>query len=111
MVTVLVCGQEVPAGGFVPITVPTGEFEPTFWVVGTRCTRCNAACAAASVSFCTFGTLEVKGPLETRIATTVPLATRPAGRVPRTVPFGTVLLGLWAPLATLKPSAVSMAVA
>src|SRR5260370_15042937 len=111
MVTVLVCGQDVPAGGFVPITVPTGEFEPTFWVVATRCTRCSAAWAAACVSPATLGTTEVKGPLETRIAMVEPFDTRPAGLVPATRPLATALLCTRAPFLTVKPSAVRAAVA
>src|SRR5437016_6042529 len=83
--TVLVCGQVVPAGGLVPITVPMGEFEPTFSMVATRWTRCRAACAAACVSPFTEGTTEVKGPLETRIVIVEPFDTRPAGLVPATM--------------------------
>ena len=55
IVTVLVCGQVVPAGGLVPVTVPTGAVEPTFWMVEARCTRCSAACAASCFSPCTCG--------------------------------------------------------
>ena len=109
--TVLVCGQVVPAGGLVPITVPTGAFEPTLAMVEIRCTRCNAACAAACVSPCTVGTTEVKGPLETRIVIVVPFDTRPAGLVPTTMPLATVLLCTWPPRLTVKPSAVRTAVA
>src|SRR5271166_4490836 len=111
MVTVLVCGQVVPAGGLVPITVPTGAFEPTFSVVETRCTRCSAACAAVSVSFCTSGTTEVKGPSETRMVIVDPFDTRPAGLVLVTEPLGTVSLCTRAPCLTVKLSAVRTAVA
>src|SRR5712691_4711523 len=111
MVTVLVCGQVVPAGGLVPITVPTGESEATFSILGTRCTRCRAACAAATVSFCTLGTTEVKGPLETRIVIVEPFDTRPAGLVPATLPLATALLCTRPPRLTVKPSAVRTAVA
>ena len=33
IVTVLVCGQVVPAGGLVPVAVPTGWVEPTLVMV------------------------------------------------------------------------------
>ena len=108
--TVLICGQVVPAGGLVPVTVPTGASEPTCWVVATRCTRCSAACAAASVSFCTLGTTEVKSPLETRMVIAAPFGTRPAGRVPTTEPLATALLCTRLCL-TMKPSAFRTAVA
>src|SRR6476660_4456140 len=97
IVTVLVCGQVVPAGGLVPTTVPTGAFAPTFWMVETKCTCASAACAAACVSFWTLGTTEVKGPLEISKEIVAPLDTRPAGLVPTTLPLGTVLLCTWAP--------------
>src|SRR5712691_98653 len=111
IVTVLVCGQVVPAGGLVPITVPTGAFAPTFWTVETRCMRCSAACAACSVSFCTLGTTEVKGPFETRRVIVAPFDTRPAGLVPTTMPLATALLCTRPPRLTVKPSAVRTAVA
>ena len=112
IVTGLVCGQVVPAGGLVPVTVPTGAFEPTLTMVKVRCTRCSAACASACFSPFTAGTREVNGPLETRMVTAVPFATRPDGLVPTTVPLATVLLCTWRwPDRTVKPSAVSTAVA
>src|ERR1035437_542598 len=77
MVTGLVCGQVVPAAGWVPTTEPTGRLETTFWgALGTRCKRCSAAWAWGRVSCCTLGTTEVKGPLETTSA----MAARQRGR-------------------------------
>src|SRR6516225_1003770 len=111
MVTGSVCGQDVPAAGLVPSTVPTGEVEPTFWTVGVRCTRCKAACAAVSVSPRTLGTTEVNGPDETRIVIAEPFPARPDGLVPTTVPCGTSLLCTDDTRAMVKPSAVSTAVA
>src|SRR6266568_146942 len=111
IVTVLVCGQVVPAGGLVPITVPTGASEPTLAMVATRCTRCSAACAAFCVSPCTLGTTEVKGPLETRRVIVAPFDARPAGLVPTTMSLATALLCTRAPCLTVKPSAVRIAVA
>jgi len=111
MVTGLVCGQVVPAAGLVPSTVPTGESEPTFWTVGTRCTCCKAACAALSVSPLTLGTTDVNGPDETRIVTAAPFPARPDGLVPTTVPFCTSLLCTGETPATVKPSVVSAVLA
>src|SRR5260370_3828482 len=111
IVTVLVCGQLVPAGGLVPITVPTGASEPTLPMVETRCTRCSAACAAACVSPLTLGTTEVNGPLETSRVIAVPFDTRPAGLVPTTRPFATVLLCTRPLSLPVTPSAVHSAAA
>ena len=102
--TVLVCGQDVPSAGSVPTTVPTGAVEPTFWVVADRCARCSAAWAAPSVSPATLGTTEVNGPLEVSSLTVVPLATRPDGLVPTTMPLATELLCTWLPVRTVRPS-------
>src|SRR5690242_8148688 len=85
IVTVLVCGQVLPAGGLVPIAVPIGALEPTFWTVVTRCTCCSAACAAACVLPRTVGTTEVKGPSATTRVTVAPFDTRPVGLVPTTL--------------------------
>src|SRR5580698_10871159 len=60
--TGFVCGHDVPATGLVPSTVPTGADEPTFCSLPVRCARARAACACASVSFFTTGTMDVNGP-------------------------------------------------
>src|SRR5580658_7179929 len=55
--------------------------------------------------------MEVNGPAETTMVIADPLATRPDGRVPITVPFAISLLRTDDTLAMVKPSAVSTAVA
>src|SRR5579863_6968509 len=111
MATGLVCGHDVPAPGLVPRTVPTGWPDPTRSMLKVRWTRCRAACAAGSLSPFTLGTTEVNGPEETRMVTAEPFAARPDGLVPTTVPFWMLLLCTWDSSATLKPCAVSTAVA
>src|SRR5580658_6823074 len=109
--TGFVCGHVVPATGLVPSTVPTGAVEPTFCSLLIRCARASAACACASVSFFTTGTMEVNGPAETRSETADPFAARPAGLAPTTEPSGNTLLCTGVCPRTVKPLAFRAAVA
>ena len=76
-----------------------------------RCTARSAACACASVLPRTTGTVDVYGPAETKMATAEPFLARPAGLVPATRPFCTVLLWTVVPAVTEKPLPVSAVVA
>src|SRR5215468_5792503 len=104
----LLAGHDVPAGGVVPLMLPTvTPSAPTSFAVSLTVSpalRSNATAPATDVCPATEGTTIIFGPADTARTIVAPLTARPDGDVLITSPLGTVLSMTGVPSCGLNPA-------